>query len=90
MQVREFVEKAFKHVGIEIDWQGERGSVDEVRWVSSSDRYAGVTANQPTNQSHTPTHVYYTYTQIGVNKADPEHILVRVDPQYFRPTEVGT
>lgn len=30
------------------------------------------------------------YTQIGVNKADPEHILVRVDPQYFRPTEVGT
>jgi hypothetical protein len=23
-----------------------------------------------------------------VNKADPEHILVRVDPQYFRPTEV--
>ena len=33
MQVREFVEKAFKHVGIEIDWQGERGSVDEVRTV---------------------------------------------------------
>jgi hypothetical protein len=29
-QVREFVEKAFAHVGIEVDWQGERGSVDEV------------------------------------------------------------
>jgi GDP-D-mannose dehydratase len=26
--------------------------------------------------------------EIGVNKADPEHVLVRVDPQYFRPTEV--
>ncbi len=25
-----------------------------------------------------------------MNKADPEHILVRVDPQYFRPTEVRT
>jgi len=31
LQVREFVEKAFRHVGIEVDWQGERGSVDEVR-----------------------------------------------------------
>ena len=52
--VREFVEKAFQHVGIGIEWQGERGSVDEV----------------------------------GVNKADHDHVLVRIDPQYFRPTEV--
>jgi len=26
--------------------------------------------------------------EIGVDKADPSRVLVRVDPQYFRPTEV--
>lgn len=52
--VREFVEKAFETVGIEVMWVGERGSVDEK----------------------------------GVDKNDPERILVRVDPRYFRPTEV--
>lgn len=50
--VREFVEKAFAHVGIEIEWCGE--GVDEK----------------------------------GVDKADPDHVLVAIDPAYFRPTEV--
>ena len=27
--VREFVEKAFTHIGIEVGWRGERGSIDE-------------------------------------------------------------
>lgn len=31
--VREFVEKAFKHVGIDVAWIGEPGTVDEVRSV---------------------------------------------------------
>jgi GDPmannose 4,6-dehydratase len=26
--------------------------------------------------------------EVGRDKADPEHVLVRVDPKYFRPTEV--
>ena len=26
--------------------------------------------------------------EIGVDKANPEHVLVRVDPKYYRPTEV--
>jgi GDPmannose 4,6-dehydratase len=39
---------------MEIEWKGEKGSVNEV----------------------------------GYNKADPEHALVKIDPQYFRPTEV--
>jgi len=52
--VREFVEKAFRHAGIEIMWKGEPGTVDE----------------------------------IGVDSADESRILVKVDPQYFRPTEV--
>jgi GDPmannose 4,6-dehydratase len=51
--VREFVEKSFGAVGIEVKWEGEPGSVDEV----------------------------------GINKATGE-VIVRVDPKYFRPTEV--
>lgn len=52
--VREFVEKAFKAVDIEVEWRGEKGSVNEY----------------------------------CVDKADPDHVLVKVDPRYFRPTEV--
>lgn len=52
--VREFIELAFKVVGITVEWKGEKGTVDE----------------------------------IGVDAANHEHVLVRVDPRYFRPTEV--
>ena len=51
--VREFVEKAFKHVDITVEWKGEKGSVDEVGYEAGTERE-----------------------------------LVRVDPKYFRPTEV--
>eukprot|EP01036_Dinobryon_divergens_P036496 gene36496-47530_t len=49
--VREFVERAFKYVKIDIQWLGEKGTV-------------------------------------GVDAADNSRVLVRVDPKYFRPTEV--
>lgn len=63
--VREFCEKAFARVGIDVEyathmyvllyrWRGERGSAEE----------------------------------IGVDKANPDHVIVRVDPKYYRPTEV--
>lgn len=52
--VREFVEKAFAVVDIEIKWMGERGTVEEY----------------------------------GVDAKDESRVVVRIDPQYFRPTEV--
>lgn len=52
--VREFVEKSFKTVGIDVKWKGQPGSVDE----------------------------------IGVDANDESRVLVKVDPKYFRPTEV--
>ena len=52
--VREFVEKSFRIVDIEIVWRGEAGSVDE----------------------------------IGVDAKDESRVLVKVDPRYYRPTEV--
>ena len=51
--VRSFVENAFKCAGIDIEWRGEAGTVEEV----------------------------------GVNKKTGEEI-VKVDKNYFRPTEV--
>lgn len=52
--VREFVEKAFKHAGVTIAWQGPTGTVDE----------------------------------IGVEEGNEDRVLVKIDPHYFRPTEV--
>jgi GDPmannose 4,6-dehydratase len=52
--VREYIEHAFKFVGIEVVWLGAAGTVDE----------------------------------IGVDSKDHNRVLVRVDPKYFRPTEV--
>lgn len=52
--VREFVEKAFKVVGITIKWKGPEGTVEEY----------------------------------GVDADDEERVLVKIDPEYFRPTEV--
>jgi GDPmannose 4,6-dehydratase len=52
--VREFCERAFKFIGIDIKWVGAHGTVDEV----------------------------------GVDAKDVSRVLIRVDPRYFRPTEV--
>ena len=52
--VREFIEKAFLFIGINVKWMGEFGTVDE----------------------------------IGVDAADESRVLIKVDPKYFRPTEV--
>ncbi len=53
--VREFCEKAFREVGIEIEWGGEHGTVSEFAYDKS-------------DSSKKP--------------------IIRIDPQYFRPTEV--
>jgi GDPmannose 4,6-dehydratase len=51
--VREFVQEAFKHAGITVEWKGKAGTVEEY----------------------------------GVNAKTGETV-VKVDPNYFRPTEV--
>ena len=51
--VREFVEKAFIAVGIEIKWRNGPGVAEE-----------------------------------GYDATDPNRVLVKIDPKYFRPTEV--
>jgi len=66
--VREFVEKVFKEIGIQINWEG-RG-VNEVGIISDINR------ELPNSD---------TLNNILLKTGD---VVVRIDPQYFRPTEV--
>jgi len=64
--VREFVEKAFREIGIRIRWEGT--GTDET----------GIAAEIETND-------------VGVSLCEPvadNQTVIRIDPRYFRPTEV--
>jgi GDPmannose 4,6-dehydratase len=74
--VREFVEAAAKEAGIGITWQGS--GKDEVGVVSSFD-----------SSKNSESQV----TKIGGSKPPvvrPGQEIVRIDPRYFRPSEVDT
>jgi len=75
--VREMCARAFAEIGVTLSWQG-RGE-DEVGVVEQidADRLGAVRAGyQPADD-----------VQAGLG---PGSVLVRVDPRYYRPTEVGT
>jgi len=66
--VREFVEKAFKEIGIQINWEGR--NIDEVGIISDINREL---SNSDIKDSI---------------QLKPGDVVVRIDQQYFRPTEV--
>lgn len=71
-KVRDFINMAFTHIGFEIRWEGE--GVDEVGVLNSIDDKR-----------------YEIATGITVKQSINELIgstLVKIDPRYFRPTEV--
>jgi len=74
--VRDFVNHAFKEVGISIAWQGkgikERGIISE---INNKQRAAG---KKTSHASLLTSHL---------KKGD---VVVQIDPRYFRPTEVET
>ncbi len=72
--VREFCEKAFEEVGIAIEWQGEG--------VSETGVIAAV--------KDSPLLDKYARYRAGPSNCLPGRPIVRVDPAYFRPTEVAT
>lgn len=76
--VRDFVNAAAKELGMKIRWQGEgvdeTGIIDSVRSEEFAERRAPVIPHSST----LPPHVA------------PGDVIVRVDPRYFRPTEVET
>jgi GDPmannose 4,6-dehydratase len=71
--IREFVEKAFSYIGIEIEWQGE--GTEEKGIVSSIDESLLTKILSSTE----------SYDSMPVKRGD---IIIEIDPKYFRPTEV--
>lgn len=70
-KVREFINMAFAHVGIKLQWEGE--GVDEICILDSIDEM-----------------IYESVSGINLSESNLQvgDVLVKVDPRYFRPTEV--
>lgn len=77
--VREFVELAFKEIGIHLEWKGkkelERGVVREINFDK-----AGILLNMKKKSSQ-----YKFKFNSSLKKGDP---IIIIDPNYYRPTEV--
>ncbi|QQS35687.1 MAG: GDP-mannose 4,6-dehydratase [Ignavibacteriales bacterium] len=77
--VREFVEVTFRELGIEIDWEGkgaeEKGHVKSINWK---------TAEILVNKDKGELKFNYEFTK-NLKTGD---VIVAVDPNYYRPTEV--
>ena len=96
-KVRDFVQMSFAHVGFNLRWEGE--GIDEVGILDSIDaqKYAEATGQKLEIKSSGfgPSEVEgLTAKKSRINtKAEGHNLtlnstLVRVDPRYFRPTEV--
>ncbi|MCS5489172.1 GDP-mannose 4,6-dehydratase [Algoriphagus limi] len=87
-KVRDFVQMAFAHVGFHIRWSGsgveEVGildSIDEQRYEAATGRKLNVNALNVKTLNDSSINA----ERLTLNVGD---VVVRVDPRYFRPTEV--
>jgi GDPmannose 4,6-dehydratase len=78
--VREFVAAAFAEVGMTLQWRGE--GVDEVGVVDAVDLRRLSAARAGADSEDIPGLVD------GEGPVTPGEVVVRVDPRYYRPTEV--
>jgi len=86
--VREFVNLAFQHAGIEIEWQGK--GIDEKGIVASFDSKQSEVSN--TQNDHLRESATYSLLPTAYSKGTSQpkvgDVIVSIDPRYFRPTEV--
>ena len=75
-RVREFVEKAFAYMGIELEWRGS--GIDEKGIIKAVNRESLI-VNRNTA---------FDELRIADHELRPGDVLVEIDPRYFRPTEV--
>jgi GDPmannose 4,6-dehydratase len=77
--VREFAEKSFNEIGIEVEWRGkeekERGLIKSVNWDK---------AMQLLEQSYDKRVYKYSLSE----KLKVGDTIIAIDPNYYRPTEV--
>ena len=96
--VREFVNLAFEHAGIEIEWKGK--GVDEkgiVRSLASSleplisappTPPSFASSLQPLTSTPAPHSAFASDLQPLTSNLKVGDVLIEIDPRYFRPTEV--
>jgi GDPmannose 4,6-dehydratase len=81
--VREFVNLAFTHAGIEIDWVGS--GLEEKGIIASIDtKQYGVSSMDPNQENSCLVPSAYCL----LNQLKVGDILIEIDSRYFRPTEV--
>ena len=76
--VREFVEKAFAEIGVSLRWQGS--GVEEAGIVDTVDLRRLTAARNGRGEDPAPVD--------GEGPVQPGAVVLRVDPRYYRPTEV--
>jgi GDPmannose 4,6-dehydratase len=90
-KVRDFVQMAFAHVGFTLRWEGT--GVDEVGVLDAVDeqKYQAATGRSLTVKSsalNVGDDDSLTLNDLTFNGLTLDSVLVRIDPAYFRPTEV--
>jgi GDPmannose 4,6-dehydratase len=76
--VREFAEKAFAEIGVSLRWQGS--GVEEAGIVDTVDLRRLTAARNGRGEDPAPVD--------GEGPVQPGAVVLRVDPRYYRPTEV--
>jgi GDPmannose 4,6-dehydratase len=79
--VREFVDLAFSHAGIELEWKGK--GVDEKGIVRSLASNLQLLTSAPLTPSSFASNLQPPTSNLKVGE-----VLIEIDPRYFRPTEV--
>lgn len=91
--VREFIEETARNLGLTLSWAGN--GVDEVGKVASftEDVLVALLQNQMRGEPSATKDAFIAETlkAIALNPfLKPSSVIVRIDPRYFRPTEVET
>ena len=80
--VREFCEKTFENLGIEIEWYGE--GIDEKGVISKIEKDKLLNFVEKVKQNHPDLKDF----ELNLNHLSVGKEIIAVDPRYFRPTEV--
>jgi GDPmannose 4,6-dehydratase len=85
--VREFVNLAFSHLGIAIEWKGN--GVDQKGIVASMDtRHYGLSSTLNRNSKEPAYSLLPTAYLSGMNQLEVGDVAIEMDPRYLRPLEV--
>jgi len=77
--VRQFIEKTAAALGMQLRWEGE--GVNEIAyWINGHSREGALKARRSLPEE----------VLLGCGNQETNQVIFRIDPRYFRPTEVET